>query len=192
MNGEGNVVVGPHGLRGGDASAEDLVVEQPLHRLGELQVPQPLGPVESQRDVVEVLRAEAGLHADVHSLVVVLELDIEVEEAADVAVHRVFDLIRVDVPVGQETGLGSGEDLGDDGLGLGVHLDELDVPGVLAGGGSIPDGGVALFRNGHGGAASPGAGVLLGHAFLVVPFALEVIAGGLGLVFHLSNYLLPN
>ena len=63
-----------------------------------------------------------------------------------------------------------------------AYLDEFNVPGVLAGSGGIEGGHVASLRDGESvsGASLPGRAVLGGHALLVVPLLLQVLAGLLG------------
>ncbi len=78
---------------------DDFSVVKPPEKLGELEVPQGLRPVKSERHVLVFLNSTPGLGLDVDAGLVVLKGEVQVEERPDfISTVR----IRIDIPVGQE------------------------------------------------------------------------------------------
>lgn len=102
---------------------DDPGVEQSLESVGELEIPEPLGPVETERHIVEFLLALAALELNVDILFVILEGGLNVKERSDITIGWAF-ILRIHVPVGQKTSLNSALNVGDDRLHSGSELEK--------------------------------------------------------------------
>ena len=151
----------------------DLHIHELLDGAGELEIPEPLGPVQFQGVVLVLTLSLASLNLGIHQPVFIMNGHFSVQESSQlIAIGLRLIFFRVSIPVGSQTSLDQTPGLGDDVPHPVGQLDKVNIPSVLPGIGGIPHGHVAGFGGGQLVASSgaPFRRVLLFHTLLVIPF----------------------
>jgi len=176
--GVGHVVHGTDRSNGSSARSNDLHIHELLDGAGELEIPEPLGPVQFQGVVLVLTLSLASLNLGIHQPVFIMNGHFSVQESSQlIAIGLRLIFFRVSIPVGSQTSLDQTPGLGDDVPHPVGQLDKVNIPSVLPGIGGIPHGHVAGFGGGQLVASSgaPFRRVLLFHTLLVIPFVSQRI-----------------